>query len=102
VLLSNGEVSQLPYILTRQRVRDSEPFLQRMAERRTMDQAVLAYLGVKLPWLEPEHAVSHSMLMMPERKEDVKLGGFCGGTFIETCGKDFGEALWIACRSCPN
>jgi hypothetical protein len=94
----------VPYLLAHVTVAESEPFLQRQAERRAVDLALLGFLGVKLPWqaLPAGAGTDGRRKELPMAKEDVKIGGFCGGACVKECGATFGEALWQACRTCPN
>ncbi len=60
-----------------------------------MELAVLAYLGVKLPWLDPQPA--------PAIPQDQSVGKACAGRLIEPCQTFFGQTqLPIACRTCPG
>lgn len=66
-----------------------------------MDRALLQFLGVELPW-EREAEVK-KVRALPMCKEDVTIGGFCGGTCVAECTRAFSpEGLWLACRTCPN
>ncbi|MGH7260866.1 MAG: hypothetical protein ACREI9_09315 [Nitrospiraceae bacterium] len=70
---------------------ESKLYLERMAERRSVDRALLAFMGVTPPTVEE-----------PKRR-DGKVGGFCGGTCVQACQTLFGiDGLAMACRTCPD
>ncbi len=98
--LTDGDITKRPYILACVTRDDAEPYLTRLAERRAVDRALLGFLGVELPWEREETVKARREL--PMRKEDVVIGGFCGKTCIPECTQAFGEALWLACRTCPD
>lgn len=89
-------MGRLPYLLAHVTPRESRPYLRRAIERRATDLALLGFLGVTLPEDGPEK------VPLPERKEDVVIGGFCGRSCVKECTALFGENLWQACRTCPN
>lgn len=87
-------MTRLPYLLAHTTPRESEPYLERQAERRAVDMAILGMVGVKLPWHENGKA--------EVKKQDQGIGEYCQGKCISECTMAFGEALWMACRTCPN
>ena len=70
-----------------------------MAEKRSVDLAILGFFGVKLPWLNSRGGQRKELPMV---KEDVVIGGYCNGEGVQACGDAFGVALWQACRTCPD
>lgn len=77
----------------------AKPFMQRMMEKRAVDLALLGFCGVQLPWLNSHGKVKKALPMM---QADVTIGGYCHGDGIADCTRQFGVALWLCCRTCPD
>ena len=97
--LSNGDITKVEWIEQHVTVEAAKPYLQRMQERRAVDLAILGLCGVQLPWLNSH---GHVKKALPMVREDVVIGGYCHGRGVSDCTKQFGAALWLACRTCPD
>jgi hypothetical protein len=86
-------MTRLPYLLAHVTPRHAEPYLLRQVERRKFERSVMAFIGVKL---DPDGPEALPM------KRDQGIGEFCGGSCIQECTAQFGKALRLACRTCPE
>ena len=89
MLLTDGDVTKVPVALT-WTPKDAGRYLERMAERRSVDRALLGFMGIKPPELHDAP------------RTDGKVGGYCEGKCVAACETLFGDGLWLACRTCPN
>lgn len=89
MLLSDGDICKLPWILGNVIPNQAEPYLKRQVERRAVEKAILSYFGIKL--FQDEKV---------ERNQDV--GEHCNNKDITECQLVFGDALNQVCKTCPD
>jgi hypothetical protein len=72
-------------------------------QRQAAVQAVILGLArVDLDKLERKTDPARAKQTLATCKEEVKIGAFCGGSYVKECTAQFGVALWQACRTCPD
>ena len=88
-MLSDGDITKLPWILGNVTPNQSEPYLKRQVERRAVEKSILSYFGIKL--------------FQDEKIErNQKIGEHCRNKDIPECQALFGAALNQVCRTCPD
>lgn len=74
---------------------EAEPYVQRQAEKRAADVALLGFLNVRLPWMTTKTPEPLAM-------KHQTIGQACSGTHVELCRPVWGDKLATGCRSCPG
>lgn len=88
-MLSDGDITKLPWILGNVIPNQAEPYLKRQVECRAVEKAILSYFGIKL--------------FQDDRVErNQAIGEYCKNKDIPECQLVFGDALNQACRTCPD
>lgn len=89
MLLSDGDITKLPWIRGNVIVGQAEPYLKRQVERRAVETAILGYFGIKL-------------FQDAKIERNQAIGENCKNKDIDECRALFGAALNQVCRTCPD
>lgn len=92
-------MTRLPYLLGSCTPRQSISFLDRMAEKRSVDLGILGWFGIQLSHMQG----GEKPQKMEVYTRNQGVGEFCGGSCIKECTAHFGESvLPLVCKTCPD